>query len=189
MIDALYDPSYKHARARPISNPYTVNSPNCYNARGSGIQTSKLIAVAGVTGAVNMFLVTGLVRLLNFVAIFTDVTDVDDIDGVHLDVWDGASTDITLAAGVDCASVIVNSALIKADDATGALIKMDSANAAIEDTTKQQNLDPVLINAKEGTDTFIRFNWASADAGLDCELMCYAEWRSFCGSDGQLTAV
>ena len=189
MRNALFDKSYKHARARPIANPYIINSPNCYDSRGSGIQASKLIAVAGATSAVNMFLVTGLVRLLNFVAIFTDVTEVTDIDDVHLDVWDGASTDLTLATAPDCSGVTLNSALIKADDATGALILMDSANAAIEDTTKQQILDPVLINAKEGTATYIRFNWVNADTNLDCELMCYAEWRSFCGAGGTITAV
>ena len=189
MRNALYDSSYKRARARAIANPYTINSPNCYDARGSGIQTSKLVAVAGATSAVNMFLVTGLVRLLNFVAIFEDVTEVTEIEGVHLDVWDGASTDLTLEAVVVCDGVVVNSALVKADDATGALILMDSANAAIEDTTKQQILDPVLINAKQGTATYIRLNWVNADTNLDCGIRCYAEWRSFCGSGGTLTAV
>ena len=185
----LFRKSYQDARSRGIDNPFDVNSPNCYDARGSGDMASKLAAVAGATSAVNLFLVTGLVRLLNFVAIFEDVTEVTDIDDVHLDVWDGASTDLTLATNPDCSGVTLNSALIKADDATGALILMDSANAAIEDTTKQQNLTPVLINAKEGTATYIRLNWVNADTNLDCQIRCYVEWRTFCGTDGNLTAV
>lgn len=189
MRDGLFRESFKDARAQSITPAFATNSPNCYNARGAGNQVSKLIAVAGATSAVNVFLVTGLVRLLNFVAIFTDVTEVTDIDDVHLDVWDGASTDLTLATAPDCSLVTLNSALIKADDATGALILMDSANASIEDTTKQQNLNPVLINAKQGTATYIRFNWVNADTNLDCEVMCFAEWRTFCGVSGTVTAV
>ena len=189
MRDGLFSGSFKYARARAIDTVFDTNSPNCYNARGSGSMASKLAAVAGATSAVNLFLVTGLVRLLNFVAIFEDVTEVTDIDDVHLDVWDGASTDLTLATAPNCSGVIVNSALIKADDATGALILMDSAAASIEDTTKQQNLNPVLINAKQGTATYIRLNWVNADTNLNCQIRCYAEWRSFCGSGGTIVAV
>lgn len=189
MFNVIVRQSHLEAMKLTALDGYEVNSPTCSSKRGAGIQVSKLIAVAGATSAVNMFLVSGLTRLLNFVAIFEDVTNVVDITAVHLDVWDGASTDITLAAGVDCSGVIVNSALVKADDATGALILMNSANASIEDTTKQQILDPGPINAKEGTATYLRFNWTNADTNLDCQVRCYAEWRSFCGGAGEIVAV
>ena len=148
------------------------------------------LTAAGDPVAVNLFEFTGLVRINNIVGVFMDVTEVTDIEEVRLDAYDGInSPDITLAAGVVCDGAILGSSIVKVDDASGALVFLDADQVRLEETSKQQSLDPFILNAKEGVTNYIRMLYKNADTNLDCAITWFLEWRSFCGAGGGVTAV
>jgi len=186
LIDATFAASYKNARARSMTAEFDTNSPNCYNVRSPGRITEKLVTLTASGNPVftNLFIVTGLVRLNDIIGIFMDVTNVVDIENVSLDTTDaGVSPPLTLAAGPVCDGATLGSSLVKIGAADVALAFMNGDQVRVEETTKRQNLDPILINAKYGTTTYIRLLYKSV-ANLNCQIRFQAEWRSYCGSTG-----
>jgi len=195
MRDGLFRASFIDARTRPIpvlDADHEENSPDCFNVRENGRIENKLVTLtaAGNPVEVNLFEVTGLVRLNQIVGIFEDVTNVVDIDDVRLDVTDGVhDTVITSAAGVVCDAATVNASLVKIDDATGALVFLNADEARIEETNKHSNLDPVMINAENGGTSYVRMLYKNVDTNLNCKIRWYAEWRSYHGDTGLLVPV
>lgn len=190
--DGRFYASFRNARARAIAPTFVENSPNCYNTRSPERTANNLVTLtaAGVNVAVNLFIVTGLVRLNDTVGIFEDVTNVADIEDVYLDIYDGTiATPITLDDAVVCDGANLNSALVKVDDSTGKIVFMNADQVRKEETTKNSNLDPVLINAKNGVTTYVRMIYTNTDTNLNCQIRWYVDWRSFCGSGGELVAV
>jgi len=187
MRDALFGASYKHARSLAGAETWESGSPDCFDSRNPGKQKSKLVTLtaAGDPVAVNLFSFTGLIRLNEISGTFVDVTNVADIEEVRLDVWDGAnSVPITLASGVVCDGATINSSIVKIDDATGALVFLDADQIRIDETNKRSNLDPVLLNGKDGVTNYIRMLYKNVDTNLNCQIMWRASYRSYAGQCG-----
>ena len=190
--DGLFSASFKDARTKGVTCPSDNSSPNCFNARSAGFYEEKLVTLTGDGDpvAVNLFTIEGLVRINQVVGVFEDVTNVADIEEVRLDVYDGTNDEvITLAAGVVCDGVTVGAALAKVDDASGALVLLDADQIRIDETTKRDNLDPVLVNGKNGATNYLRMLYKNADTNLNCQIRWYVEWRTFCGNTGLVEPV
>jgi len=140
-------------------------------ARAGGWNVSDVLTITGSPNGAqteNLFEVEGAVEVLQLFGHFHDVTDVSAITAAHLDIYDGASTDLTLAAGTDLSGVIVNSMIGRTGAATSALTLLDSANASIIDGAVGLDLfAPFAANAKEGTKTYIRFCYTSDGGGCE----------------------
>jgi len=190
MRNALFDKSYKHARKRPVANPCEPNSPNCYDARGSGILIVNEITIVGAGASINLFQITGTVELMRIYGVVTDVTNIADLTLPHLALWDSAA-DVLLsaAAGPDCSGVPLGSSLIKTDAAANALALLNATNGAIYESDKKEIPTPTVLQQKTGgVDTFTRFKFTSA-GGLNCKIKWFSEWRHMCGDSGNVVAV
>lgn len=191
--EALFAASFKDARARPmlVASP-DPNSPNCFNIRSAGRMESKAVTLTahGDPVAVNLFTITGAVKILNVFGIFEDVMNVDDIEEVRLDVYDGTvAVVLSLAAGVICDGAVLGSQIAKVDDSAAALAFLNADQVRINEVTKHVILDPVMVNAKNGGTTYLRMLYKNADEALDCAVRWYVEWRALCGSTGDVSPV
>jgi len=188
LVDAAFRASFKDARARTIATTYDADSPDCFDARDPGRQAVKLVTLtaAGNPVYVDLFQFTGLIRLNNITGIFEDVTNVDDLEELGLDVWDGAvAVAITAVGAADmCDGATLHSALAKVDDATGALEFMDADQVRIVETNKHSNLDPVLLNTLDGVTCYVRLRYKNTDTNLNCQIMWRAGYRSYAGQSG-----
>jgi hypothetical protein len=155
---------------------------------GEIITNSITFTAAGAT--TNIFQVAGAVQVVRLCGVFTDVTDVADIDAMSLDFHDGgAGVQITLAAGTTCDGVADNSLLLKTGDNTVAIALLDSANAVINDTLGPGIAWPFTLNAKDGASNYIRFTYTSA-GGCNATILWSVEWRHLVQVGvGMVTAV
>lgn len=185
MLDGLFGPSFIEARRLAMSvNDWAMNSPNCFDARGAGRLVTKLVTLTadGDPVAVNLFTVTGHIKLFSLFAVFEGVTNVDDIEEVRFDVYDGTvAAVLTLAGGVVCDGVTANSILMKVDDASNALTLMDADQVRIYESSKNDIVQPTSVNAKNGVTTYLRLLYKNADESLNCQVRVYAEYRALCG--------
>ena len=193
IVSMRFASSYEYARAQPIANPFNVNSPNCYNARGAGNQVTKEVTLtaAGDPVVTNLFQVTGFVELYRIFGKFIDVTNVADIEEVSLVFDDGGVTvPLTLAAGVVCDGAALNSVLLKVDAATAAIHFMNADQVRVYEVSKQDIQPPASLSADNGADSFIQMLYKSAEpTDLNCQIRWYAEWRTLCGGLGSVVAA
>jgi len=190
-VQGTFYRSIRDANARVFrGGEHADNSPDCFSTRTIGALLTNEIAFTAAGATTNIFLVTGLVRIFGIGGIFTDVTDVADVDAMARDFHDGAAgVGVTAAAGTTCDGVGLNARLLKVAAAGTAITLLDSDAAAIDETDPKRLLTPFLLSAKEGASNYIRFTYTSA-GGCDAAVLWFVEWRHVGRhSDGLVTAV
>ena len=194
MKDGLFGPSLRAAWALGVeADVHDINSPVDIVTRTGGLATSKLVTLsaAGDPVATNLFVIAGHIEIIKLYGVFVDVTEVTDIEEVRYDVYDGTvDTAITAAGGVECDGVALNSIIMKVDAVAAALTLLDADQVRVYESSKNDVLNPITINAKNGVTTYLRILHKNTDENLDCQVRTFVEWRHLSSHDqGTVTPV
>jgi hypothetical protein len=127
------------------------------------VHGANIIAAAGGAHVLNVFKVTGAVRILEQYAIVTDVTDVANITNVYSTLYDGTNTVNLTADGITLSGMANGSFFTKDQDSTKTytLLNADQCRTSETVTTKHVGY-PFIVNAKYGANTYIRFHYTTA---------------------------
>jgi hypothetical protein len=153
---------------------------NLYQSRDSNTQMKVVVATIGGTGSqnVNVFKITGSVRVLDQWAIITRVGTLTNLTGVYADLWDGsASVDLT-ADGAVLSGMPVGTFFTKDKVAANAYSVSDASNGALLETLDNRFVGrPFIVTAKNGADTYIRFNYTTTDNPVDFDMEIHFEYE------------
>ena len=164
--------------SRVIESDYVLNSPKDMLVRSSGFQIEKILRVTG-TGAIsaNVLQLTGTVRVLNQWAEIMSITTLNNLTNAYASLYDGTLNKNLTADGLTLSGAPVGSWFTK----DKVLSQPYSANIADEcrilETTEDKRAGrPFTITAKNGSDTFVRFNLTTTDNPVDFIMMIWFEW-------------
>ena len=126
------------------------------------IHGANITAVAGGAHVVNVFRVTGAVRILEQYALVTAVTDVANVTNVYATLYDGTNTVNLTADGLTLSGMANGSFFMKDLDNTKTytLLNADQCRSNESGLTKHTGY-PFIVNAKYGTNTYIRFHYTT----------------------------
>jgi hypothetical protein len=154
------------------------NSPESQLHRASGYLVHKEITLAGGAGAktYDLFTVTGTVEVLSIEGVFTNVTDVTVASTAYWDANDGTNTVVlTKATGVDCSGAALNSVVFKAELAVNAAVFHNATQVRTHELEGHKQFQGVVITAKNGAATTIRFQ-VTQDGATDAQINFTAAW-------------
>ena len=158
------------------------NSPNDVLTREAGRKTTMVLALnSGAAGAkrYKSFVVSGCVEITRLYGVFTNIDETTSVATCFWQMYRSPSTEgpaLTLAAGPDCSGMTaLNSVLVKTTTVDGAAEFFNSAEPDINEVASTKQLQGVLINAKDGTATWICF-CVTEDVNTDAEFTQYCEW-------------
>lgn len=188
--DGTFYASLRDAQSRPYKGTYEDNSPDCMLMRTIGEIVTKTVNITAAGATVDLFTITGGVRIFGLGGKFTDVTDVADIDGAYWDLDDGAvQADLTNSAGTTLDGVSVDALILKVASAGTALTLLNSDQVRVDETDPKRLLYPFVVNGATGATNKIRFTYTSA-AGCDATIVFALEWRHLLRhEDGSVAAA
>jgi len=160
------------------------------NVKGSSASYENIVEVyqtIGGAGSVNLYQVTGIVKV-HYIYGIVDVVIDADVTGAFLELDDaGATVDLTLAAGPDISAAPVGSYLGKVNVTGTALAYVTSATANISEQALSGILGQVVVIQKTGgVATYIRMT--NAGAGASGKIHWYCKWEKM-SRDATLVAV
>lgn len=175
---------------KPISGEPLVNSP-LEILRRQGIRL--IVANANITGNnasynVNVFKVTGAIRVIDQFAIITSVTNLTNLSDAYADVWDGTvSVKLTNGnpGGMDLSGAPVGSFFTKDQDSSQAYSVMLSDQGRFLEASNKYVGKPFLINSKNAVNTYIRFNYTT-NTVLDFNMSIYFIYEDINGGTIEL---
>jgi len=149
--------------------------------------TKLIIEDVNITGNnnsynINVFKFTGAIQILCQYAIITEVTDLSNMTGVYADIWDG-STSVNLtddSPGATLSGFSVGSMFTKDQAANQAYTVMNADQCRLSEPGFNQVGRPFIINAKNGVDNYIRFNYTT-NTTLDFKMSVYFTYRTIDG--------
>jgi hypothetical protein len=151
---------------------------------GTNVQKSATITGNGATKT-NLFTITGLVEILRVIGVVTAVTDATTFSTIYFDSYDGAATtDLTLAAGVDMSGTSAGSFVIRNGAAAVAANHFKNDQVRSADSLLS---NPVLVSAKSSGTTYLRFGH-TGDANTSVGMMFIVKYRPL-SSTAAITAV
>lgn len=170
-----------------ISNEVIKNSASDMLYRGNGFVFDEVVHITGVTGVVNLnvFKVTGTVRVLNQWAEITEITTLTNMTDVYADAYDGTNTaDLTKTPGSTLSGAAVGTFFTKDKAATETYTVCLANEVRIAEATSKQAA-PFFVTQKNGADTFIRFNFTTTDNPIDFKMRVVFQYQPIDG--GNLT--
>lgn len=165
----------------PSSDQIVPGSPMCSLLRGNGtlIYTSISIAGTGAQVLTNCFTFDGPIQLIELWAVFTDVTDVTQIDDIYFDVYDGTNVvQLTTGnpGGAVASGATIMSSLVKDDDDNQAIAFLDADQIRYEEPASQNQLFyGGYISPKNGVTNYVRF-CCDTDANTDATLTVFLSY-------------
>ena len=133
---------------------------------------------SGAGEAVNLCRVSGAVKVLSLHGVFTSVTDVSAVTAAYLDLYDDDAKTITGVAGTDLSGVSVGSVIGKNGIKTALLALWDSADGVVVDGVEGTDwMAPFIVVPQAGTDTYIRFVFASDSGGYNFTIQWEIVWQ------------
>ena len=155
--------------------------------------SSRIIKVEDVevtgTGSVNLnvFKVTGTVRVLKTWAEITEVTTLTNMTDVYADVYDGTNTvDLTKTPGAVLSGAPVGTFFTK-DKASTETFTVNMADEVRVAESTSKTAVPFYVTQKNGADTYIRFNFTTTDNPVSFKMTVWFEYQLING--GSLTEV
>jgi len=157
--------------------------------KDNNFQKKIITATLGGTGAqtVNVFKITGSVRVLDQYAIVTRVGTMTNLTGLYADLYDSTTPVDLTADGAVLSGMPVGTLFTKDKIATSAYSVNDSTNGAVLETTEFRRIGrPFVVTQKNGADTYIRLNYTTTDAPVDFDLEVHFEYELMDGSSLEL---
>jgi len=139
---------------------------------GAKHTTSTITLNANNTSAsVNVFQVTGSVLVTSIHGEVLDATTLTNCTAAYFDLYDGsAASVITKATGAALSGFNVGAFFIKDEAIASILTVINNDQANVVESSTNKASQPFITIQKTGTDTFIRFNYATTDAPINAQL-------------------
>ena len=130
------------------------------------------------TASVNLFEITGSV-MINYIYGTVETVLSSDIDDVNLNLYDGTNTvQVTKSTTLDIDAAPVGSFLHKIADADENIGYLASDQVRIyEDDTKFGVDRQVIVNAKNGATTYLRFTYTTTDSPASGVIDWHIHWQ------------
>lgn len=167
----------------------TASSPNCSLVTAGGISRSVSKNLTG-TGAttVNLFSLSGHVRIIEIFGEVTAVTDSTTLSGFHLEANDGTNTVDLSANTLDLSGTVVGSTFSKTGVAANALAYDVGSEVKYEESSSGPRVfTEGLLSQKYGTATYLRVAF-TGDAATDVTISVCIKYEPL-DSTSSLTAV
>jgi len=130
------------------------------------------------TGVVNLnvFKITGTVRVFNSWAEITEVTTLNNLTNMHADAWDGTnSVLLTKTPGAVLSGAPVGTFFTKDKSSADTYSVAAADEVRVLEATNKSSV-PFYVTQKSATDTFIRFNFTTTDAPVSFKISVWFEY-------------
>jgi hypothetical protein len=140
----------------------------------------KEVTITG-TGAevvTNLFTLSGNAEIIALYGIFTDVTNVTQINGCWWDLWDGTNSVALTSDGVSCNGAALYSDVAKLGNVGSNAVFNNATQVRFAENPTAGNQRPFvggLATAKNGVTNYIRFR-ADTDANTNCKIWFGCAW-------------
>ena len=170
--------------AQPIPRENILNSPyEIFGRQGRKIKVSANITGNNNSYNVNVFQITGTVRILDQFAIITSITDLTNMTAVYADLWDGTNSEALTANGAVLSGAPVGTFFTKDKDVTEIYSVMKADQCRVNEVTADKNIGkPFTVTQKNGVNTYIRFNYTT-NTTLDFNMDIYFIYELMDGSN------
>ncbi len=149
----------------------------------------KELAISAASGShnVNVFKVTGSVRILEQYAEITEITTLTNLTALYSTLYDSsASVDLT-ADGAVLSGLPVGTMFTKDKAATEEYTVCSAAAGCVNETASDKKVGkPFTVTAKTGADTFIRMNFSTTDDPVSFKMLLVFEWEPIDGGGLEL---
>ena len=155
------------------------NSPQCILDKMLGrcnVVTKALTANGGAEN-INLFKVTGAIRILELFGILTDNSTFTNCTLIHFNVNDGANThQLTAAAGPNMNGFSLGSKVEMENTIANPAVVLNADQGRTEDGGVGLVISPKSTIAPDGSDTYIRFTYTTTDTPIEAEMFFYVRW-------------
>lgn len=147
----------------------------------------KLKVSANITGNnnsynVNVFKITGTVRVIDQFAIITSVTALSNMTAIYADLWDGTNSELLTANGAVLSGAPVGTFFTKDQDVTQTYSVSKSDQCRVNEVAADKRIGkPFTVTQKYGANTYIRFNYTT-NTVLDFDMDIYFVYEPMDGS-------
>ncbi len=148
--------------------------------RDTASQTVIVNATLGGTGAqtVNVFKVTGSVKILSQHAIIKRVGTLTNLTNMYATLYDGTNTVNLTADGATLSGLPVGTLFAKDKVAAEVYSVSDASQCRLLETLSDRFVGrPFIVTAKNGADTFIRFHYTTTDNPVDFDMEIHFEYE------------
>lgn len=127
---------------------------------------------------VNVFQVTGVVRVLNQWARITEVTLMDNVTAVYATLYDGTTTTNLTANGITLSNLGVNTYFTK-DQLSAQTYSLLPGNVGgmLETIADRDAGRPFTVNQKSGVNTYIQLNATAGGSQQSFKMVLHFEYR------------
>jgi len=156
----------------PSIDDIVVDSPNCCWHRASGEALFKTVSITGTGGEVitNCFSFGNLIEIIALYGVLTDATDVTQLDGIWLDVYDGTNSVALTADGASLSGATEHSAFEKIQDDSQALTVGNASQVRYVESAFRRAFAGGLALPKNGVTNYIRLR-CDTDANTDAVIV------------------
>lgn len=174
--------------AMPPHSSLIYNSPyEILDRQGHKVKVSANITGNNNSYSVNVFKVTGTVRVLDQYAIITAVTALTNMTNIYADLWDGTNSVLLTADGATLSNAPVGTFFTKDKDVTQPYSVSLADQCRMNEVINTMRIGkPFTVTQKNGADTFIRFRYTT-NAVLDFTMDIFFFYELLDG--GSLTLV
>jgi len=127
---------------------------------------------------VNVFQVTGAVRILNQWARITDVTLMDNVTAVYATLYDGSTTTDLTADGIVLSNLGVNTYFTKDQLSAQTYSLLSGATSGVLETLQDRNAGrPFTVNQKFGANTYIQLRATAGGSEQSFKMVLHFDYR------------
>jgi hypothetical protein len=155
------------------------NSPQCVldKVLGRCNIVSKDLNANGALQNIDLFKVTGAIRILELFGILTGNTTFTNCTLIHFNVHDGVNThQLTAAAGPNMNGFALGSKIEMANTIANPAIALNADQGRTEDGGVGLVISPKSTIAPDGSDTYIRFTYTTTDTPIEAIMWFYIRW-------------
>ena len=162
---------------------------NLQVTRDTNTQTVVVTATLGGTGAqtVNVFKITGNVRILDQYAIITRVGTLTNLTGLYADLYDSTAAVNLTSDGAVLSGLPVGTLFTKDKVAAETYSVNDATDGALLETLDTRFVGrPFIVTQKNGANTYIRLHYTTTDNPVDFDIEVHFEYELMNGANLEL---
>jgi hypothetical protein len=158
------------------------NSPiEILSRDGRIIETEAHIIGNNDSYKINIFKVTGTVRIVNQFAVIKEITNLTNMTNVYADLWDGSNSVNLTLDGAILSGVPVGTFFTKDQNVLQEYSVSIADQVRVNEVIDEKKVGkPFTVTAKNGVDSFIRFCYTT-NTILDFKMDVLFQWRAVDG--------
>jgi len=148
------------------------------------IKKEATVTAAAGTHAVNLFQLTGAVRIISQVGIITEVTTLTNMTAVYADLWDGTNSELLTANGATLSGATVGSILTKDQDTSNPYSVLLADQCRVSEVISDRNIGkPFTVVQKNVTNTYMRIRFTTTDDPISFKMFLHFCWEPLDGGN------